>query len=426
MSYSISLTNGTALIPGGLTNGTLDQTATDLTLIGQNATGYGLYINDNFVHLLENFANTSSPANPITGELWFDTSQNLLQVYNGTTFNPVGNTIVASTAPSGLSTGGLWMNSSTGQLFFNDGSANVLAGPIYTTEQGPSGFVVNSITDTIGVGHTIVSLFVGNTLMGIFAKESFTPSTSISGFTSTASVVGTQSGTTLTVTQVISGTLSVGQTIIGTGITSGTTITGLITGSGGTGTYQVSTTATVASTTITAIAGNINIGFNVSTFAGIEFDVPVSQASSLLAPDGTLKTTSSFLSTTDSSATSGVISIQNATPLILGTAGYTQFNVNYSLCQIQSKIANQNFEVSVLNGSTNLPAIHVNATNETVGVFTSSPLATLDVNGTFRVAPATPATSSATGVAGQVSWDANYMYVCTAANTWKRVALTTF
>ena len=82
MTYSINLTNGTTLIPGGLSNGTLDQTATDLTLIGQNATSYGQFLNDNFVHLLENFANTSAPPNPIKGELWYDTSQNLLQIYN--------------------------------------------------------------------------------------------------------------------------------------------------------------------------------------------------------------------------------------------------------------------------------------------------------------------------------------------------------
>jgi hypothetical protein len=426
MTYSINLTNGTSLIPGGLLNGIIDQTATDLTLIGQNATGYGLYINDNFVHLLENFANTSQPPNPIKGQLWYDTTQNLLQVYNGSAFQPTGNTIVASSAPSSLASGGLWVNSATSQLWFNDGLETVLAGPIYTKAQGQSGFSVSSVVDTVGVGHTIVSLNVGGTLLGIFAKEAFVPASSIAGFTSTSVVVGTQSGTTLTVTTVVNGTLSVGQTITGVGITPGTMITGFGSGSGGIGTYLVSTSATVSSTTITAISGSIGIGFNASTFAGIEFNVPVSQANSLIAPDGTLKTTTSFVSTTDSSATSGTLSIQNATPLILGTAGYTQFNVNYTLCQIQSKISNQNFEISTLSGSTNSPAIHINATTDSVGVFTASPQATLDVNGTLRVTPATPASSSATGVAGQIAWDASYIYVCTATNTWKRASLSTW
>ena len=96
MTYSILLTDGSTLT--SVANGTVDQTATDLTLIGQNTSGYGLFINDNFVHLLENFANTSQPNHPIKGQLWYDTSQNILQIYNGTNFTPTGNTIVSGSA----------------------------------------------------------------------------------------------------------------------------------------------------------------------------------------------------------------------------------------------------------------------------------------------------------------------------------------
>lgn len=65
-----------------------------------------------------------------------------------------------------------------------------------------------------------------------------------------AKVTGSISGTTLTVTAVTSGTLYVGQTIQGTGVTALTIITALGTGSGGAGTYTVSTSQTVASTTL--------------------------------------------------------------------------------------------------------------------------------------------------------------------------------
>lgn len=44
----------------------------------------------------------------------------------------------------------------------------------------------------------------------------------------------------------------------------------------------------------------------------------------------------------------------------------------------------------------------------------------------FSLASTTPASSSATCSAGQISWDASYLYVCTATNTWKRSALSTF
>ena len=38
----------------------------------------------------------------------------------------------------------------------------------------------------------------------------------------------------------------------------------------------------------------------------------------------------------------------------------------------------------------------------------------------------TPASASATGAAGEICWDANYIYVCTATNTWKRTAIATW
>lgn len=69
-----------------------------------------------------------------------------------------------------------------------------------------------------------------------------------------ASVTGAIAGTTLTVSAVGSGTLVVGQQITGTGVAAGTYIIALGTGTGGTGTYTVSSSQTVSSTTITAIA----------------------------------------------------------------------------------------------------------------------------------------------------------------------------
>ena len=70
------------------------------------------------------------------------------------------------------------------------------------------------------------------------------------GATATATVTGEISGTTLTVSAVAGGTLAVGTYISGTGVTAGTYITALGTGTGGTGTYTVSESQTVSSTTI--------------------------------------------------------------------------------------------------------------------------------------------------------------------------------
>jgi hypothetical protein len=70
---------------------------------------------------------------------------------------------------------------------------------------------------------------------------------------------GSISGTTLTVTAVTSGNIGIGSTISGTGITAGTTITALGSGTGSTGTYIVSVSQTVASTTITGTIVATNI-----------------------------------------------------------------------------------------------------------------------------------------------------------------------
>ena len=63
-----------------------------------------------------------------------------------------------------------------------------------------------------------------------------------------------------------------------------------------------------------------------------------------------------------------------------------------------------------------------------VGIGTTSPSEKLDVNGdAIRIrSPQTPATAAATGTAGMICWDASYIYVCVATNTWKRTALATW
>ena len=460
MTYSIYLTNGNKLT--AVSNGAIDQSHTSLTLIGQNATSYGQYINENFVQLLENFANTSQPNYPIIGQLWYDTSANILKVWNGTTFAPTGNTLLGDTAPSELSTGGFWINTATSQLYFNDGTANNLAGPIYTKKQGPSGFVVETVTDVNGVSHVIVLLYVGSTLMGVFSKDSFTPSpsSSISGYTSTAVFQGYIVGNTLTVTGVTSGTLSVGQSITTPGINtiaSNTVITAYGTGpggagvaQGGVGTYSVSVSQTVATsgnpTTLNAIQGTINVGFNVSTWAGISFNVPTSQASKLLAANGSLKSAEQFLSTdTYQNTTSGSLQINNAIPLTLGTANQSQINVNSTQFLIQSNISSQDFEIS-LPVSSNSSALFISSNTGNIGIngFTSSsrPQYPLDVGGIIHssssviatnfiaTATSTPASHSAAGTTGQIAWDSSYIYVCVSGGTtgnatWGRAALTT-
>jgi len=200
MSYTITKTDGTTITQ--IVDGSLDQTSTDLTLIGKNLAGYGIFINENLVKLLENFASTSQPSYPLTGQLWFDTTENRLKVYDGNNFKVSGGTIISKTPPSSIAAGDIWIDSSRQQLYFNDGISTKLAGPIYTSSQGVTGFNAEDIVDTVGVLHTILKLYVSQTLLGIFSKDSFTPGSVIPGFSGSISSgfnVSTLSGVKFTV-----------------------------------------------------------------------------------------------------------------------------------------------------------------------------------------------------------------------------------
>jgi hypothetical protein len=172
MSYIINKTDGSVLTE--IIDGTVDQTATDLTLIGKNSSAYGEFFNENLVHLLENFANTSQPNKPIVGQLWFDTAEGRLKIYDGNGFKVSGGTIVAPIIPSSISQGDLWIDSKRKILYFNDGVSTIPASRSYTESQGISGFEIIDVIDTNEVNHTVILLYCARVLLGVFSKDQFT------------------------------------------------------------------------------------------------------------------------------------------------------------------------------------------------------------------------------------------------------------
>ena len=181
MSYTINLTNGNvfATIP----DGTINQ-ASSQTLIGRNYAGYGQFLDDNFIHLLENGANSTPPGAPLTGQLWFNTTSGILEVYNGVGFKALGGSQAASTAPTNNSVGDLWYNTTLAQLNVWTGTQWLLVGPIYTSATGITGAIPAIIIDNTSASHIVVELYVNNTIVGIISQDAaFTPQTPITGFT---------------------------------------------------------------------------------------------------------------------------------------------------------------------------------------------------------------------------------------------------
>ena len=182
MSYTVNKTDGTVLTIVG--DGTVDNTSTDITLVGRKYSGYGEVLNENLVKLLESFANRTAPNNPLEGQIWYDTLEGRLKVYTGSEFKPTGGPLVQDTQPAGLVIGDLWIDNEANQLYFYDGVDLSLAGPIYSQAEGKHGWIVENVIDQGNNGRSITALYVNGLRVAILSRYEFTPATAINGFAS--------------------------------------------------------------------------------------------------------------------------------------------------------------------------------------------------------------------------------------------------
>lgn len=173
MSYIVNKTDGSVLTT--LLDGTTN-TDTGLTLIGRNYTSYGEIQNENFIRLLENFANPLPPGQsvgfaPIGGQLWWDTFNQRLRVYNGTEFVNVSENYVSATVPSNTKLGDQWWDTTDQQLKINNGSGWAVINPPYTAAQGKSGSIVETVTDGDLNTHTVVNTYTNNRLISVSSYD---------------------------------------------------------------------------------------------------------------------------------------------------------------------------------------------------------------------------------------------------------------
>jgi len=182
MAYTVNKSNSSAspnqyTVQDGVVN-----TQTDLSFIGKGYAGYGEVIAENFLHLLENFSNTSAPAKPIAGQLWWDSANAKLQVYNGTAFQTAGGSApYQSDAPSNMAAGDIWIDSDTGQMYYYNGTSSVLVGPPSSTGT-TNGFTYDTILDSGDNSQNITKLFNDGNLIAVISEDTFTPKTTLTGF----------------------------------------------------------------------------------------------------------------------------------------------------------------------------------------------------------------------------------------------------
>jgi len=180
MAYQVDKFNGTFLV--SVDDGTID-TTTDLRFVGKNYAGYGEVQNENFLHLMENFANTSAPPKAVVGQIWYDSGNKKIRFYDGARFRTASGAEVGPTAPSGLQSGDFWFDTSAGQLYTWNGTEFVLIGPETPPDLGASAVVSQVVKDTIGNNHTIVKFQAGGDVISIVSKDAFTLNSTINPIT---------------------------------------------------------------------------------------------------------------------------------------------------------------------------------------------------------------------------------------------------
>ena len=324
MSYQLNKTDGTLLLD--LIDGQLDTSSTNLTLVGRNYSGYGEYFNENFIKLLENFNSTAAPSNPLTGQIWWDSTDQRLKVYNGSVWKSSGGPIVQNTLPQ-MVAGDLWIDNLNNQVYAFDGTDLMLMGPQYTESQGKSGFEIGSILDSQSRSRTVTYLYSGGILSAVISNIEFTPQFA-------------------------------------------QRITGLVTASNPN--------------------GIIKVGMNIIDTANFKFRGTSDSANALVTAGGVVRAADSFLPSTANGITTGTLTIQNSGGLTIGLSQNNVQKVVGPKFYIENQLTDHDLSLRVKSssfGAISVDAIYIDASTARVGIFTTNrlPEYTLDVEGDLRV-----------------------------------------
>ena len=163
---------------------------TDLKFIGKNTAGYAVATGENFLHLLENFANIDAPNNPVEGQIWYNTTTNVMYVFDSTQWVEIGGLKKSNTKPTAAETqeGDLWVDSQNKTLYLFANGAWILVGPNYS-EGNKTGIIAEEVVDVNNNTYFVIKVFIANELIAVInsAEEStgipyIRPRTKIPGF----------------------------------------------------------------------------------------------------------------------------------------------------------------------------------------------------------------------------------------------------
>ena len=324
MSYQLNKTNGTVLTD--LIDGQIDTESTNLTLVGKNYKGYGEFFNENFIKLLENFANTAAPSNPLTGQLWWDTNDQRVKVYDGAVWKASGGPFVQNTRPQ-MVAGDLWIDNLNNQFYAYDGTDTILVGPNYTETQGKTGFETTSILDEQSRSRTVAKFFIGGELVGVFSAVTFTPIFS----------------------------------------------------------QEIQQLVTADNP-----RGTIFEGFNIVDTVNFKIYGTAESANSLVTSAGDIVTADQFLPTDKDGVTVGTLTVQNSGGLSIGLSQNNVQKVVGPRFYIENQIRDHDLSLRVRSSefeSLVVDALYIDASSGNVGIFTTDrlPEYTLDVEGDLRI-----------------------------------------
>lgn len=323
MSYTLNKTDGTLLVD--LIDGEVDTNSTGLALIGRNYTGYGEFLNENFIKLLENFSSSAAPENPLKGQLWYDTNDEKLKIFNGLAFENTSGAFVQSSQPSVSAAGDMWIDSFKKQMYAYDGSTWILIGPTYQYTQGETGIIPVDLIDITSKNRTVLKIMIGGELAGIISDITFTPSAD----------------------------------------------------------YIIPELVTDTNT-----SGIIYTGYNIVDTTNFLFRGTALSSKALVNQAGTVVTADQFLPNNKNGLTVGTISVQNSGGVIIGLSSDTALKIASNAFNIENQLIDKDIKVRIRSssqGGVTEDALSIKSITRRVGVFTNSPQYTFDVNGDTRI-----------------------------------------